>query len=214
MILTINGQTLHNHYHGNMLKKKRMLVVDAGCESEFHYASDITRTVPVGGEFSEKQAEIYSIVLAANLVAIEAVKPGVPFRDIHLLAAREITKGLKELGIMKGDIDEAVSQGAHTIFFPHGLGHPLGLDVHDLEGMGEGYVGYDDEIMRSKEFGLGFLRFGRRLQENFVMTIELHLFPGKSTPLAHFVVNRTSTSLFAKSSTAEFPRDWISLNRS
>jgi len=172
VILTINGQTLHNHYHGNMLVKNRMLVVDAGCESEYHYASDITRTVPVGGEFSEKQADIYNIVLAANIAAIEAVKPGVPFRDIHLLAAREITKGLKELGIMKGDIDEAVNQGAHTMFFPHGLGHPIGLDVHDLEGMGETYVGYDEEIRRSKEFGLGFLRFGRRLQENFVMTIE------------------------------------------
>ena len=172
VILTINGQTLHNHYHGNMLVKNRMLVIDAGSESEYHYASDITRTVPVGGKFSEKQADIYNIVLAANLAAIAAVKPGVPFRDIHLLTAREITKGLTELGIMKGDIDEAVSQGAHTMFFPHGLGHPLGLDVHDLEGMGEGFVGYDDEIQRSKEFGLGFLRFGRRLQENFVMTIE------------------------------------------
>jgi len=172
VILTINGQTLHNHYHGNMLLPDRMLVVDAGCESEFHYASDITRTVPVGGEFSRRQRDIYDIVLAANMAAIAAVKPGVPFRDIHLLAAREITNGLIGLGLMKGNPEEAVSQGAHTMFFPHGLGHPLGLDVHDLEGMGENYVGYNDEIKRSKEFGLGFLRFGRKLEEQFVMTIE------------------------------------------
>ncbi|MFH1936635.1 MAG: aminopeptidase P family protein [Bacteroidota bacterium] len=172
VILTINGQTLHNHYHGNMLVPGRMLVIDAGAESEYHYASDITRTVPVGGEFSLRQKEIYDIVLAANMAAIKAVKPGVFFRDIHLLAAREITRGLIALGIMKGDVDESVSNGAHTMFFPHGLGHPIGLDVHDLEGLGENVVGYDQEIQRSKEFGLGFLRFGRKLQEHFVMTIE------------------------------------------
>jgi len=172
VILTINGQTLHNHFHGNMLVSEKMLVIDAGAESEYHYASDITRTVPVGGEFSQRQKEIYNIVLAANMAAIEAVKPGVPFRDIHLMAGREIASGLISLGIMKGNVDDAVAQGAHTMFFPHGLGHPIGLDVHDLEGVGEYFVGYDQEIQRSKEFGLGFLRFGRRLQENFVMTIE------------------------------------------
>lgn len=172
VILTINGQTLHNHYHGNILMPDRMLVVDAGCESEYHYSSDITRTVPVGGEFSQRQKEIYDIVLAANLTAISEVKPGIPFRDIHLKAGREIAAGLISLGIMKGDPDEAVARGAHTMFFPHGLGHPMGLDVHDLEGMGENFVGYDEETQRSKEFGLAFLRFGRKLQEHFVMTIE------------------------------------------
>ncbi len=172
VILTINGQTLHNHYHGNVLKEGRMLVIDAGCENELHYASDITRTVPVGGKFNPRQKEIYEVVLAANMAAIEAVKPGVPFREIHLLAAREIAKGLINLGIMKGDAAEAAAAGAHTLFFPHGLGHPLGLDVHDLEGMGENYVGYDEETVRSKEFGLAFLRFGRKLQPGFVMTIE------------------------------------------
>jgi Xaa-Pro aminopeptidase len=172
VILTINGQTLHNHYHGNVLREGRMLVIDAGCESESHYSSDITRTVPVGGKFSQRQKEIYEVVLNANRVAIEAVKPGVFFRDIHLLAAAEIVKGLKNLGIMKGDVAEAVSKGAHTLFFPHGLGHPLGLDVHDLEGLGENFVGYDEETVRSKEFGLAFLRFARRLQTGFVMTIE------------------------------------------
>ena len=172
VILTINGQTLHNHYHGNVLSEGRMLVIDAGCENDMHYSSDITRTVPVGGKFSERQKGIYETVLHANLAAIAAVKPGVRFRDIHLLAATEIARGLTRLGIMKGDPEEAVQKGAHTLFFPHGLGHPLGLDVHDLEGMGENLIGYDEETTRSKEFGLAFLRFGRRLREGFVMTIE------------------------------------------
>ncbi|MCX6252143.1 MAG: aminopeptidase P family protein [Bacteroidetes bacterium] len=172
VILSINGQTLHNHYHGNVLTEERMLVIDAGCESDLHYASDITRTVPVGGKFSQRQKEIYEIVWNANMAAIQAVKPGVAFRDIHLLAAKVITQGLKQAGFIMGDVDEAVNLGVHTLFFPHGLGHPLGLDVHDLEGMGENFVGYDDETKRSKEFGLAFLRFGRRLQKNFVMTIE------------------------------------------
>ncbi len=172
VILSINGQTLHNHYHGNTLTEGRMLVIDAGCESGLHYASDITRTVPVGGKFNKRQKEIYEVVLNANLAATAAVKIGVPFREIHLLAATEIVKGLKALGIMKGDVKEAVNKGAHTLFFPHGLGHPMGLDVHDLEGLGEIFVGYDNEVTRSKEFGLAFLRFGRKLQKNFVMTIE------------------------------------------
>ncbi len=172
VILTINGQTLHNHYHGNLLKEGRMLVIDAGCESELHYASDITRTVPVGGKFSQRQKEIYEIVLTANMEATKAVRPGVPFKEVHLLAAKEVTKGLKALGLIKGNVEEAVSKGVHTLFFPHGLGHPLGLDVHDLEGLGENFVGYDEEVTRSKEFGLAFLRFGRKLKKDFVMTIE------------------------------------------
>jgi Xaa-Pro aminopeptidase len=147
-------------------------VTDAGCESGLHYSSDITRTVPVGGKFSVRQREIYEIVLNANLAAITAVRIGVPFKEIHLLAAMEIVKGMKTLGFMKGDVNEAVSKGAHTLFFPHGLGHPMGLDVHDLEGLGETIVGYDEEVTRSKEFGLAFLRFGRKLRKNFVMTIE------------------------------------------
>lgn len=172
VILSINGQTLHNHYHGNTLAEGRMLVIDAGCENDLHYSSDITRTVPVGGKFNARQKGIYEVVLNANLAATKAVKPGVPFREIHMLAATEIAKGLTNLGIMKGDPAEAALKGAHTLFFPHGLGHPLGLDVHDLEGLGENLIGYDEEVQRSKEFGLAFLRFGRKLQEGFVMTIE------------------------------------------
>ncbi|MDD4603490.1 MAG: aminopeptidase P family protein [Bacteroidales bacterium] len=172
VILSINGQTLHNHHHGNTLVEGRMLVTDAGCENDLHYASDITRTVPVGGKFNRRQKEIYEVVLNANLKGIDAVKPGVPFKEVHLLAATEIAKGLTALGLMKGDPAEAAKKGAHTLFFPHGLGHPLGLDVHDLEGMNEDLVGYNEEVIRSKEFGLSSLRFGRKLQEGFIMTIE------------------------------------------
>jgi Xaa-Pro aminopeptidase len=172
VILSMNGQILHNHSHANTLTEGRLVVVDAGCETGLHYASDITRTVPVGGKFTERQKAVYETVLNANLAATAAVKPGVPFREIHLLAARKIVEGLTAIGIMKGDPAEAVAKGAHTLFFPHGLGHPMGLDVHDLEGLGENFVGYDEETIRSKEFGLAFLRFGRKLKEGFVMTIE------------------------------------------
>jgi len=173
VILSINGQTLHNHYHGNTLTEGRMLVVDAGCESEeYLLASDITRTVPVGGKFNQRQKEIYEIVLNANMRAIEAIKPGIPYRDVHMLAATTIAEGLKAIGLMKGDVNDAVAQGAHAMFFPHGLGHMLGMDVHDLEGVGENFVGYDDEIKRSEQFGTAFLRLGRKLQPGFVLTVE------------------------------------------
>lgn len=173
VILSINGQTLHNHYHGNTLTQGRMLVVDAGCESEETlYSSDITRTVPVGGKFSQRHREIYDIVLKANMNAIAAIKPGIPYREIHLLAARTIAEGLKNIGLMKGDTDAAVAAGAHAMFFPHGLGHMMGMDVHDMEHLGENFVGYDEEITRSKQFGTAFLRLGRRLQPGFVITVE------------------------------------------
>jgi Xaa-Pro aminopeptidase len=172
VILSMDGQTLHNHYHGNTLKTGRMMVTDAGSESWLRYASDITRTVPVGGKFSQRQKEIYEIVLKANMDTIAALKPGVAYKDMHLLAAKIIASGLKDLGLMKGDVEEAVARGAHALFFPHGLGHMMGLDVHDMEGLGENYVGYDDEIKRSDQFGLAFLRLGRRLEPGFVLTDE------------------------------------------
>lgn len=173
IILSIHGETLHNHYHGNTLTEGRMLVVDAGCESvETLYSSDITRTVPVGGKFSQRQREIYEIVLEANLKAIDAIKPGIPYREIHLLAAGVIVDGLKKLGLMKGDTKAAVEAGAHALFMPHGLGHMMGMDVHDMENLGEDYVGYDEEIVRSKQFGTAFLRLGRKLQPGFVLTVE------------------------------------------
>ncbi len=172
VILSMNGEILHNNYHGNLLKEGRLLVTDAGCESSLHYASDITRTVPVGGKFSQKQKEIYEIVLKANINTIEAVKPGIRNHDLHLQATEIITEGLKELGLMKGDTEEAIMAGAHALFFPHGLGHMLGLDVHDMENLGEKNVGYDDTSQRSEQFGLSSLRFAKTLKPGFVFTIE------------------------------------------
>ena len=172
IILTINGQTLHNHYHGNVLKEGRMMVTDAGAESLLHYASDITRTVPVGGKFNLRQQEIYEIVLKANLESTKIVGPGKTNRSTHLFAAEIIATELKALGLMKGDVKEAVQNGAHALFFPHGLGHHMGLDVHDMEGLGENNVGYDDKIKRSDQFGLAFLRFGKEYEPGHVFTIE------------------------------------------
>ena len=172
VILSMDGQTLHNHYHGNELAEGRMVVCDAGAESAMCYASDITRTFPVGGKFSAQQKEIYNIVLKANTETIKASKPGRTYREVHLMAAKIIAGGLKELGIMKGDLDEAVAAGAHALFFPHGLGHMLGLDVHDMEGLGENHVGYSETVKRSDQFGLAYLRLGRQLEPGFVVTNE------------------------------------------
>ena len=173
IILSQNGETLHNHDHSQVLTEGRLLLVDAGAENGMHYASDNTRTMPVGGKFSSRQRDIYNIVLAANNKAIELAKPGVPYLDVHrATSGKVITEGLKALGLMKGDVDEAVANGAHALFQPHGLGHMMGLDVHDMEDLGENYVGYDDEITRVNQFGTGSLRLGRRLQKGFVLTDE------------------------------------------
>ncbi len=172
IILSMDGQTLHNHNHGNKLELGRMMVTDAGAETGMHYASDITRTVPVGGKFNERQRGIYQLVVDANIKSTEIMKPGLAFREAHFLAAEVVASGLKDLGLMKGDVKDAVAQGAHALFFPHGLGHMMGMDVHDMEGLGENFVGYDDEIKRSDQFGLAFLRMGRRLEAGHVMTVE------------------------------------------
>ncbi len=171
-IFSIHGETLHNHYYGNQMQAGDMAVNDSGAESTLHYASDITRTVPVSGKFSKKQKEVYSIVLDSQEKAIEAVKPGVEFRDVHLLACMELASGLKDLGLMKGDIEQAVIAGAHTLFFQCGLGHMLGLDVHDMEGLGEEYVGYTDSIKRNPEFGFRSLRLAKALEPDFAITVE------------------------------------------
>ncbi|TVR38020.1 MAG: aminopeptidase P family protein [Bacteroidia bacterium] len=172
LILSINGETLHNHAHDNKLEEGRLLLMDGGAETAMHYATDHTRTMPVGGRFSQKQKQIYEIVLDAQLKAIQSIKPGVPFKSIHLLAAETIADGLKATGLMKGDVKEAVEQGAHALFMPHGLGHMMGLDVHDMEDLGEDYVGYDDQVKRSDVFGTAFLRLGRKLRSGFVLTVE------------------------------------------
>ncbi len=172
IILSVNGQTLHNHSHGNVLTQGRLMVSDAGCESADGYCSDITRTIPVGGKFSQKQKDIYQIVLAANETAIEESQPGVFYRDVHLKAALMISAGLRDLGLMKGNVEDAVAAGAHALFFPHGLGHQMGLDVHDMEGLGENFVGYDEEVHRSSQFGLAYLRMAKRLKPGHVITVE------------------------------------------
>lgn len=172
IILTQNGETLHNHNHSFPLETGRLMIVDAGAESNGHYASDFTRTIPVGGKFSQKQKDIYNIVLAANNKGFSLTKPGVTYQSVHLQTARVIAAGLKELGLMKGDVDEAVASGAHALFFPHGLGHMMGLDVHDMEDYGQIHVGYDNEIRPIDQFGTAYLRLGRRLQPGFVITNE------------------------------------------
>lgn len=171
-ILTQNGETLHNHNHSFTLEPGRLMIVDAGAESNGHYASDFTRTIPVGGKFTKKQLDIYNIVLAANNCALSLSKPGVTYQSVHLQTAAVIAAGLKDLGLMKGDVDEAVAKGAHALFFPHGLGHMMGLDVHDMEDYGQIHVGYDKEIRPVDQFGTAYLRMGRRLRPGFVITNE------------------------------------------
>jgi Xaa-Pro aminopeptidase len=170
-ILTIHGETLHNHYHGNILEEGQMVLNDSGAETAKRYAGDISRTFPVGKKFTARQKEIYSIALKAHENAISSLKPGVPFKDIHLMACKTIAEGLKEMGFMKGDMDEAVAQGAHALFFQCGTGHMMGLDVHDMEDLGEVYVGYDGKP-KSTQFGLKSLRLARELKPGFVVTVE------------------------------------------
>ncbi len=172
IIFSHHGETLHNHYYGNILQPGDIAVNDCGSASAGHYASDITRTVPVSGKFTEKQKGIYQIVLDTMESGIAMMKPGVPFRDVHLHCARLVLAGLQSLGLVKGNLDEAVAAGAQGLFFPHGIGHMMGLDVHDMENLGEEYVGYGDEFKRSSQFGLSALRLAKRLQPGFVATVE------------------------------------------
>lgn len=171
-ILTQNGQTLHNHDHSHLLEAGRLMLTDAGAESVTNYCSDHTRTIPVGGKFTSRQRDVYSIVLDCHDKALELARPGVTYKSVHLEVCKVLAQGLKDLGLMKGDVNEAVAAGAHALFMPHGLGHMMGIDVHDMEDLGQCYVGYDDEVRPSDQFGLASLRMGRRLQEGFVITDE------------------------------------------
>ncbi len=171
IIATINGQTLHNHYHGNILKEGDMFLLDAGAETAMGYAGDLSSTVPVNGKFTTRQKDIYSICLESHNTAISMLKPGIPFKEVYFESARVIIRGLKNLGLMKGNVDDALANGAHALFFPCGLGHMMGLDVHDMEDLGEVYVGYDGEA-KSTQFGLKSLRLSRTLETGFVFTIE------------------------------------------
>jgi Xaa-Pro aminopeptidase len=172
IILTKNGQTLHNHYHGNTLQKGDLMLQDAGAQTPLFYCSDNTRTIPIGGKFTQKQKEIYEIVLKAIDGSIKLMKPGITYFDVHIGACEILAAGLKDLGLMKGDIKDAVKQGAHALFLPHGLGHMMGLDVHDMEDLGQIHVGYDEKTRPSTIFGTAFLRMGRELQPGFVLTNE------------------------------------------
>jgi Xaa-Pro aminopeptidase len=171
IIATINGQTLHNHYHGNVLKKGDLFLLDAGAETALHYGGDLSSTVPVDKTFTTRQKEIYRIAFDAHQAAVSMLRPGIRFKEIHLAACRVIASGLRDLGLMTGDVDEAVAAGAHAMFFPCGLGHMMGLDIHDMESLGEVYVGWDGEA-KSTQFGLKSLRLGRELVPGFVLTIE------------------------------------------
>jgi Xaa-Pro aminopeptidase len=170
-IVTVRGEILHNNFYVNRLERGQLLLNDSGAESPRYYASDITRTCPVGGRFSSEQAEVYETVLRAQLAAIEAIRPGLTYREIHLLAAKILVEGLTSIGVMTGNAEDAAAAGAHALFFPHGLGHMLGLDVHDMEDLGD-VVGYARGEKRSSQFGLNFLRLARSLEPGYVLTVE------------------------------------------
>jgi Xaa-Pro aminopeptidase len=175
-ICSVHGETLHNPFYRNVLKAGDVMILDSGAETANYNASDITRTLPVGGTFTAQQRLIYEMVLRAQLAAIAAVTPGTRYLEVHLLAARSFATDLKAAGLMKGDVDEAVAAGAHALFFPHGLGHMLGMDVHDMENLEERMVGYRKGLERSTQFGLGYLRLARELEPGFVVTVEPGLY--------------------------------------
>jgi Xaa-Pro aminopeptidase len=172
-IITTRGQTLHTHYYGNTLQEGRMLLADIGAESAMHYGGDLTRTCPVGRSFTTRQKELYEVALASMDHAVSMLKPGVRYKDIHLAACQKLVEGLTEVNLMKGDPAEAVAAGAHAMFFQCGLGHMLGMDTHDMEDLGEPYVGYTDTLKKETSiFGLKSLRLGRELEAGFVLTVE------------------------------------------
>ena len=171
-IFSQHGEIMHGAPSDTPLEDGRLVLCDAGCELN-DYCSDHTRTMPVNGRFTQRQLEIYSIVEACHDYVLEVAKPGVKYMDVHFAVCRRMTERLKELGLMKGDVDEAVNAGAHAMFLPHGLGHMMGMDVHDMEGLGQIYVGFDDETRPNLEqFGTNCLRMGRRLEPGFVVTDE------------------------------------------
>jgi Xaa-Pro aminopeptidase len=171
-ILTQHGETLHNHGHAAVIEPGKLMVIDAGVESNEHYASDFTRTYPTSGKFTTKQREVYQIVYECNELAFSLVKPGITYREVHLATARKMLEGLSALDLVRGDLDEMVAKGIAGLFQPHGLGHNMGLDVHDMEDLGENLVGYDPDQTRAKQLGLGSLRMARRLNPGHVITDE------------------------------------------
>ena len=171
-ILTQHGETLHNHLHDKVVEAGKLMVIDAGVESNLHYASDFTRTYPTTGKFTPVQRDVYQIVYECNELAFSLTRPGITYREVHLATARKMLEGLSALGLVKGDLDEMVACGIAGLFQPHGLGHNMGLDVHDMEDLGENLVGYDPDQTRAKQLGLGSLRMARRLRPGHVITDE------------------------------------------
>ena len=171
-IVTMHGEIQHGYPSLRPLEAGRLLLVDAGAETVNNYCSDNTRVTPISGKFTPRQRDIYSIVEACHDLAIEKAKPGIKWMDVHLDVCRLMAERLKAVGLKKGNTEDAVQAGAHAMFLPHGLGHMMGMDVHDMEGLGQVYVGFDDEVRPSTQFGLNCLRCGRRLQKGFVMTDE------------------------------------------
>ena len=170
-IATVNGQTLHNHYHGNKVKPGDLFLIDAGAEVESGYAGDMSSTVPADKTFTPRQRAVYEIQNAMHLEAVKALCPGIPYMDVYDLSARVMVEGMKELGLMKGNAEDAVREGAHALFYPHGLGHMMGLDVHDMENLGEIWVGYNGQP-KSTQFGRKSQRLAIPLELGFVHTVE------------------------------------------
>ena len=171
-ILTQHGETLHNHLHDKIIESGKLMVIDAGAESNVHYASDFTRTYPTSGKFTAKQREIYQIVCDCNEFAFSMTRPGISYREVHLKTMHLMLEELRALDIVRGDVQDMVEAGIAGLFMPHGLGHNMGLDVHDMEDYGENYVGYDDDQRRSPQLGLGSLRMARKLVPGNVITDE------------------------------------------
>ena len=171
-ILTQHGETLHNHLHDKIIEPGKLMVIDAGAESNVHYASDFTRTYPTSGKFTAKQREIYQIVCDCNEFAFSMTRPGISYREVHLKTMHLMLEELRALDIVRGDVQDMVEAGIAGLFMPHGLGHNMGLDVHDMEDYGENYVGYDDDQSRSTQLGLGSLRMARKLVPGNVITDE------------------------------------------
>ena len=171
-IVSMHGEILHGYPSARPLEAGRLLLCDAGAETREHYCSDHTRTTPISGTFTQRQKDIYNIVVDCHDLALTHARPGVRWWDVHYDVCRLMTNRLKDLGLMKGDTEAAVQAGAHALFLPHGLGHAMGMDVHDMEGLGQTYVGYDEETRPSTQFGTASLRFARRLEEGHVVTDE------------------------------------------
>lgn len=171
-IVSMHGEILHGYPSPRKLEQGRLLLVDAGAETNDNYCSDHTRTTPIGSRFTQRQKDIYNIVVDCHDLALTHARPGVRWWDVHMAVCTLMTERLKDLGLMKGDTDAAVAAGAHALFLPHGLGHMMGMDVHDMEGLGQTYVGYDAETRPSTQFGTASLRFARRLEVGHVVTDE------------------------------------------